>query len=151
MKMKPDDISRFPQFREYVSVRIPQVRDMPFIINALKQFSGNNSEQVIKDALVWNQGPTINIVPGLVCAGVAASGCHTDGVNELKVKEERVQEFEDGKGLKHTATGRLVYFIGVTLLHELCHWAHDGTGKADLTHEKFEQTLYGKVIDASDN
>jgi hypothetical protein len=150
MRMDPDDIKKYPQFHYYVSTNIPQVRGMPFIINALKKFSGNSSEKAIKDALLWNKDPLIELVPGLICAGVAASGCHTSGTNTLRVKEERVQEFEAGKGLKHTATGRLVYFVGVTLLHELCHWANDGTGNADLTHEKLEQTLYGKVIDASD-
>jgi hypothetical protein len=150
MKMNPADIKKYPQFHEYVSVRIPQVRTMPFIINALKKFSGNNSEEKIKDALLWNKGPTIEIVPGLICAGDPASGCYAPDSIKIQIKEERVKEFEKGKGLKHTATGRLVYFVGVTLLHELCHWANDGTGEEDLTHEKFEQTLYGKVIDASD-
>lgn len=151
MKMNPADIKTYPQFHEYVSVRIPQVRDMPFIMNALKKFSGNTSEATIKEALLWNKGPTIKLVPGLVCAGVAASGCYTDGINEIQVKEERVKTFEEGKGLKHTASGKLVYFVGVTLLHELCHWANDGTGADDLTHAKFEQTLYGKVINYSDD
>ena len=150
MKMNPQDIKDFPQFHEYVSVRIPQVGGMSFIMNAFKKFSGNNSEEKIKEALLWNKGPTIELVQGLICAGVAASGCYTQGVNKLRIKKERVQEFEDGKGLKHTASGKLVYYVGVTLLHELCHWANDGTGQPDLTHEKFEQTLYGKVINASD-
>jgi hypothetical protein len=86
----------------------------------------------------------------LICAGVAASGCFTRGITTIKIKQERVEEFEKGKGLKHTASGKLVYFVGVTLLHEYCHWANDGTGKDDLTHEKFEQALYGKVINAYD-
>jgi hypothetical protein len=149
--MKLADMKKYPKFRYYVSTNIPQVRDMPFIINALKKFSGNDSEKAIKDGLLWNQDPLIELVPGLVCAGDAASGCFTPGTSTLQVKEERVQAFEDGKGLKHTASGKLVYFVGVTLLHELCHWANDGTGNPDLTHEKLEQTLYGKVIDASDD
>jgi hypothetical protein len=150
MKMNADDIKKHPKLHQYVSVKIPEVREIPFIINALKKFSGNSSEATIKEALLWNHGPTIEIVPGLVCAGVAASGCHTPGTDKIRVKEERVKDFEDGKDLKHTATGKLVYYIGVTLLHELCHWAHDGTGAEDLTHKKFEQTLYGKVINVSD-
>ena len=150
MKMDPADIKTYPQFHEYVSVRIPQVSDMPFIIQVMTNVSGNSAADTIKEALLWNKGPTIKLVPGLICGGVAASGCYTDGVTEIQVKEERVELFEKGKGLKHTATGKLVYFVGVTLLHELCHWANDGTGEKDMTHEKFEQTLYGKVINASD-
>ena len=151
MKMLPGDIRDFPQFRQYVSVAIPTVRNMTFIINAIKKFSGNNNEAKIKRALEWNRGPTIVLVPGLVCGGVNASGCYNPGVDQIEIKKERVEQFEAGGGVKHTANGRLVYFVGVTLLHELCHWANDGTGADDLTHEKFEQTLYGKVINWNDN
>jgi hypothetical protein len=151
MRMDPDDIKNYPSFHEYVSVRIPQVRTMPFIINALIKFSGNGNADKIKDALLWNRGPLIELVDDLDCGGVSASGCYTDGVNKIQIDEDAVQQFEDGKGMRHTGFGKLVYYVGVTLLHELCHWANDGTGKDDLTHEKFEQTLYGKVINWSGN
>ena len=146
MKMKPADITTYPKFRQYVSTAIPTVRNMPFIINALKKFSGNNSEAKIKEALEWNKGPTIHLIKDLMCGTVAAVGCYTEGVNVIEVEEAVVDEFEAGKGLRKTEYGKMVYYVGVTLLHELCHWANDGTGKEDLTHEKFEQALYGKVI-----
>lgn len=150
MRMDPKDISDYAKFRYYVSTNIPQVRKMPFIISALKRFSGNASEETIKDALLWNKGPRIQLVSGLICAGVNASGCYRQDSDVIRIERAHVDEFESGKGLRHTATGKLVYFVGLTLLHELCHWANDGTGAEDLTHEKFEQALYGKVIDASD-
>jgi hypothetical protein len=56
MKMNPDDIKKHPKLHQYVSVKIPEVRQMPFIINALKKFSGNSSEATIKEALLWNSG-----------------------------------------------------------------------------------------------
>lgn len=146
MKMNPSDIKTYPKFHQYVSTGIPTVRNMPFIINALKKFSGNSSEEKIKEALLWDKGPTIKLITNLMCGTVSAVGCYTDGVNVIEVEEDIVKEFEAGKGLRHTAFGKLVYYVGVTLLHELCHWANDGTGATDLTHSKFEQTLYGKVI-----
>lgn len=146
MKMDPADIKTYPKFHQYVSTSIPTVRNMPFIIKTLKKFSGNSSETKIKEALEWNKGPAISLITGLMCGTVEAVGCYTDGVNVIEVEEDIVKKFEAGKGLKKTATGKLVYYVGVTLLHELCHWANDGTGKPDQTHEKFEQTLYGKVI-----
>lgn len=151
MRMDPADIRAFPKLRYYVSTNLPQVREMPFIINALKRFSGNGSETAIRDALLWNKGPRIQLVSGLVCGGVEASGCYRRNSEIIRIERAHVEEFESGKGLRHTATGQLVYFVGLTLLHELCHWANDGTGAEDLTHERFEQALYGKVIDASDN
>jgi Metallopeptidase toxin 3 len=146
MRMDPQDIRDHSKFYYYVSANIPQVREMPFIINALKRFSGNSSEKAIKDALLWNKGPMIKLVDGLVCAGVKALGCYAVNSDIIRVEKKTVELFEAGKDLRHTATGKLVYLVGVTLLHELCHWANDGTGAEDLTHAKFEQALYGKVI-----
>jgi hypothetical protein len=146
MRMDPQDIKDHSKFYYYVSINIPQVREMPFIINALKKFSGNSSEQKIKDALLWNKGPMIKLVENLVCAGLKSYGCYAVKSDVIRVEKKTVELFEAGKDLRGTATGKLVYLVGVTLLHELCHWANDDTGKEDLTHEKFEQALYGKVI-----
>ena len=146
MRMDPKDIKDHSKFYYYVSINIPQVREMPFIINALKKFSGNSSEQKIKDALLWNKGPMIKLVENLVCAGVRSYGCYAVKSDVIRVEKKTVELFESGKDLRGTATGKLVYLVGVTLLHELCHWANDDTGKDDLTHQKFEQALYGKVI-----
>jgi hypothetical protein len=71
-----------------VSVNIPKVRGMPFIINALKKFSGNSSEQTIKDALLWNRGPMIKLVDGLVCAGVKSYGCYAVKSNVIRVEKK---------------------------------------------------------------
>lgn len=150
MKMNPEDIKHHKKLHYYVSVNIPQVRNVPVIISALKKLSGQSSETKIKNALLWNHGPVISIVPSLMCGPVAASGCYTPGVDQLEVDEEDVDNFEAGKDLKHTESGKLVYYIGVTLLHELCHWANDGTGAADMTHAKFEQALYGRVVNRGD-
>jgi len=144
--MDPQDIKDHSKFTYYVSVNIPQVREMPFIINALKRFSGNGTERAIKDALLWNKGPMIKIVEGLVCAGAPAYGCYQPNSDVIQMDKETVDLFESGKDLRKTTRGRLVYLVGVKLLHELCHWANDDTVKDDLTHEKFEQALYGKVI-----
>src|SRR6266478_1804184 len=119
--MNAIDIENHKKLKYYVSVNIPQVREVPAIINALKSFSGNSAEEKIKDALLWNKGPIISIVDKLQCGDVAdASGCYTEGVDQLEISAGDVQNFEDGKDLKHTTKGHLVCYIGVTLLHELC-------------------------------
>lgn len=144
--MDPQDIKDHRKLYYYVSTNIPQVREMPFIINALKKFSGNASENAIKEALLWNKDPLIQLVPNLICAGDEAVGCYAVNSNIIRVEQAVVDEFEAGKGLRRTTYGKLVYLVGVTLLHELCHWANDGTGEEDLTHEKFEQALYGGIV-----
>lgn len=59
-----------------------------------------------------------------------------------------VEEFEAGKGLRKTATGKLVYLVGVTILHELTHWADDQDGVQEIGEEgnRYEKSVYGKVI-----
>lgn len=146
MKMTTEDIKDHKKLFQYVSTAIPLVRSEGFIIGALRRFSGNASEDKIKEALVWNKGPMIKLVKDLKCAGADAVGCYAVDSNVIRVELDIVTEFEAGKGLRTTGFGKQVYYVGVTLLHELCHWANDGTGKEDLTHEKFEQALYGKVL-----
>ena len=145
MKMAKEDIRKYPKFYQYVSVAIPTVRKMTNIVSALKRFSGSSDTGKITEALEWNKGPMIKIVDNLMCGSVEAVGCYTDGVNVLEIDEGIVKEFEAGKGKRKSRAG-YVYLVGVTLLHELCHWANDGTGKSDLTHDRFEQALYGGVI-----
>ena len=65
-----------------------------------------------------------------------------------------MKEFEAGKGLRATTSGKQVYLVGVTLLHELTHWAdaqdgHDDAVPGDPGNEEgeaFERAVYGGVI-----
>ena len=52
MKMNPDDVAKYKKFFKYVSTSIPLVRDVPFIISALMKFSGNASEEKIKEVVL---------------------------------------------------------------------------------------------------
>ena len=71
-----------------------------------------------------------------------------------KEVEPRVKEFEAGKGLRKTAHGHMVFLVGVTLLHELTHWADDQDGvddpvPGDPTNEEgeeFERRVYGGIV-----
>lgn len=52
-----------------------------------------------------------------------------------------------GTDNKNTA-GKLVYVVGATLLHELCHWGNQKHGTAEPTEQglAFERATYGKTI-----
>jgi hypothetical protein len=104
--------------------------------------------------LKWGNAPQINVVSGLVCAGVEAFGCYTWGSDEISIDEDMVKDFEAGKGKVKKTDGRLVYLVGATLLHELTHWAdaQDGVDDpvpGDPTNEEgnaYEKAVYGKVL-----
>jgi len=55
---------------------------------------------------------------------------------------------EDGHGLRKTKWNKNVFLVGVTLLHELVHWADnlDGIDFPDEEGEQFETDVYGMVI-----
>lgn len=158
MQMDPNDIKTFKAFYRYVSVNIPEVSTVGVIIEAMRDLSGKVDSATIKGALKWGQGPTIKIVKNL-----GADGEFTMGVKsqEIRINHQRVQDFEDGakgktkKHLGRTKYGKLVYMVGVTLLHELTHWADDQDGvddpvPGDPTNEEgwaFEKAVYGRVTE----
>ena len=58
-----------------------------------------------------------------MCAGKKAYGCYSWGSNILRIDEKLVKDFEAGKGLVTMKNGKKVYLVGVTIPHELTHWA----------------------------
>jgi hypothetical protein len=144
MKMNSSDIKNFPKLYQYVSVKIPEVKDVSVIINTIQKHAGTISKATIKNALLWGKDPTLKVVV-MNPLGEFTPG---KGSNELRLQKKMVQEFEAGKGLRKTGSGKLVYLVGVTILHELTHWAddQDGVDTAGEEGELFEKDIYGKVI-----
>ena len=146
MQMSADDIKTYPKFKQYVSIAIPKVVEVKSIINAIHKFAGTIEDATIKEALLWGKGPMIKIVVmddyGQFSPDI--------GSNEIRIQEAIVKEFESGSknSLKKTKSGQLVYLVGVTLLHELTHWAddQDGVDTPGEEGEHFENAIYGKVI-----
>lgn len=154
MKMAEATIKAYPKLHYYVRVNMPEVTNVKAIISQIKKLAGATSRDTIKTALKWGSGPTIEVVPNLVCAGVNAYGCYAWGSDVLQIDEAMVKDFEAGKGVVKNAAGKRVYLVGATLLHELTHWAdaQDGTDdpvKGDPSNEEgnaYEIGVYGKVL-----
>lgn len=146
MQMSADDIKKYPKFKQYVSIAIPKVVEATTIIKAIHKYAGVIEESKIKEALLWGKGPMIKIVV------MDDYGQFTPNSlsNEIRIQEKIVKEFESGSknSLKKTKSGKLVYLVGVTLLHELTHWAddQDGIDTEGEEGEHFENAIYGKVI-----
>jgi hypothetical protein len=154
MKMDGATIAKYPRFHHYVKVDIPQVATVKAIISQIKRLAGRTPTATIQAGLKYGNDPLVSVVPALTCAGVVAYGCYAWGSNEIKIDEDIVKEFEAGRGKFHTTHGKLVYLVGVTLLHELTHWAdaQDGVDDAvpgDPANEEgnaYEKGVYGKIM-----
>lgn len=146
MQMSPGDVKTYPKFKQYVSIAIPKVVEVTSIITAIHKFAGVIDEAKIKEALLWGKGPLIKIVV------MDDYGQFTPNSksNEIRVQQQLVKDFESGSknALRKTKSGNLVYLVGVTLLHELTHWAddQDGIDTEGEEGEHFENAIYGKVL-----
>lgn len=154
MKLDAATVTKYPKLHYYLRVDMPKVANVSAIVSEIKKHSGATSRQTIKDALKWGNDPRIEVVDNLVCAGVKAYGCYAWGGDVLQVDKKLVEDFEAGKGIVKNTKGQRVYLLGVTILHELTHWAdaQDGVDDAvpgDPTNEEgsaYEKGIYGKVL-----
>jgi hypothetical protein len=144
MQMSGGDINTYKKFHQYVSVAIPEVAKIDVIIKSIQKFSGTISMAKIKEALEWGKGPMIKIVV-MDDYGQFSPG---QGSQEIRLQKAMIEDFEKGKGLRKTTSGKLVYLAGVTILHELTHWAddQDGVDTEGEEGEHFERAIYGKII-----
>ncbi len=144
MKMIHQDQVKYPKFTQYVRYALPQVVESKAIVAAFQKY-GQIDRATLKRALKWDNEPHITIK-----ALVGAVGLFDFSVdaNEINIHDGIVQEFEDGHGLRKTKYDKKVYLVGVTLLHELVHWADnlDGIDFPDEEGEQFEKDVYGQVI-----
>jgi hypothetical protein len=152
MRLDEQTIKDYPKMHYYVRVNMPQVANVQAIVSQIHKIAGKVDKATIKNALKWGEGPTIKVVDNLMCAGAKSYGCYSFGSDVLRVDKALVEEFEAGKGLVKTAHGKLVYLLGVTILHELTHWAdaQDGDNAAGEDGNAYERGVYGKVLDHSD-
>lgn len=144
MQLSRNDIRKYPKFHYYVSVNMPEVAKVPAIVNTIDRLAGTIAKSKIRRALQWGHGPMVKVadLPDDT-NGEFTPGCNS---NEIRINRKRVQQFENGRGLEATASGRLVYVVGTILLHELTHWADDQDG-VDTEGEEgkmFEEAIYGK-------
>ena len=149
MRMSAADIRNYPLFAKYVSVQLPRIEHVKPIIQAIKMLAGKTPTPTIIAGLQWGRGPLIKIVPGLSarCHCNAQTGWKSD-IIELDLN--RVTSFETGRGhVGLNAKGQPVFLVGVTLLHELTHWADakDGVDDPPLEEgDQYEIDVYGQFV-----
>jgi len=157
MIMSAAVISTYPQFARYVRQRMPEVLHVPLIVRNMR-VHGSLSRAELAHALVWGAGPKL-IITGLrssnpganLCGGVAAAnGCFRPAnSSQIELDAETVSNFENspyGRGSDNTSSGRRVFIVGTTILHELCHWGNFAHGVAEASEQgvAFEVATYGR-------
>lgn len=143
MQMSPADIRRYPKLAYYVRVNLPDVIRVSATVHAFQIIGGIN-RPTLRMALAWGIGPRINITD---LVGALGEFTPDIGSQEIRINRRMVEEFEAGRGRRATRAGN-VYLVGVTILHELIHWAddRDGIDRPGEEGEEFERAVYGNVI-----
>lgn len=150
MKMENTDKTRYPKFAQYVRCALPEVVNVKPIVRAFEKY-GQIDRATLKRALQSDSNPKI-VIKDLVDAYGEFDG--SVDANIINIDTKVVEDFEAGRGLRKTRSGHSVYLAGVTLLHELVHWADnidgidfDGSdGGSQEEGERFEVDVYGGII-----
>ncbi|RVT84220.1 hypothetical protein DXV76_11055 [Rhodobacteraceae bacterium CCMM004] len=144
MRMSFVDQALFRKFRTYVKDDMPEVAKVGKIRRAFQRY-GQLDRASLERALRWGEQPTIDVTP---LSGSYGEFVPTPGNNVIKIDTDLVRKFEAGTDLVKTRSGAKVHLAGVTILHEMIHWADniDGTDYPGEEGEKFERMVYGKVL-----
>ena len=154
MRMSSDDVKTFPHFAQYVKTYMLQVASVGVVVQNIKKF-GSLTPSAFRHALVWGNDPLIVItdLSHSQCGGPGVfNGCFDPAdPSKIQVALTRVQDFETdpwGAGADVNSRGQKVIIVGVTLLHELCHWGNFKKGVTETTEagKAFEIATYGRDI-----
>jgi hypothetical protein len=140
------DRVRYPKFYAYLRYDLPDVAKVSSIRRAFMRY-GQLDRASLERALKWNEEPKCDVTA--VSGGDYGEYDWGAGTNVIKVDDDLVDEFEAGRDWVHTKSGAKVHLAGVTVLHELMHWADDRDGIDQGPTEEgeaFERMVYGKVL-----
>ncbi len=144
----------YPKLTEYLKNKMPNIKNIPVITNAIKDITGLSISQIQND-LEWGSGPTIIVMQldnyssttDANTAGLFDGKNNTDilyldldFVNRLENEEFYDQEFQDS----------YLFFMGVTVLHEYVHYGDYLNGNNYTAPfeegELFECRVYGENV-----
>ena len=153
MKFNAANRATYPRLYRYIRYSMPAVANVGVIVKNLRTYGSLSAEQS-RTALRWDNDPLVVIAPlgGGQCGVPAANGCfRAASPDQIEIDEGRALEFErgDAAAVELTASGRRVYVVGTTLLHEICHWGRHKNGQPYDHGEEgvdFEVATYGRNV-----
>ena len=140
MKMSRSDQRKYPRCTQYIKHQLPQVIQVPVIVQAMKR-CGQLTMAQFRVALAWGTHPTIRVV---ALPGACAQFYPRPGNHVIEISPGVMKNHEAGRGLLTTGTGRTVAALGVNILHEMVHWGDnaDGADRPGESGDEFEQLVY---------
>ena len=148
MKMHWYDQVLYNPLKLYVKDSLPAVAKSQSVRDAFQKY-GQIDRATLERALKWDELPWLNIVD----LGFFRNGMFDDDVpDEINIDLKLVKSFLLGRDLVKAKFGK-VHLVGVTILHELIHWADARDGLDWTNHgfpeeegDRFEEDVYGKVL-----
>jgi hypothetical protein len=156
--------SDYPKLTEYLQNKMPMVKDISVITNAIQDITNLTLSQIQKD-LQWGKGPIIKIIqldnytsdtgPDTVGLFDGAENSEVifldiDWVNNLE-NDNFDENLVDYFGLESNREAFL-FFLGVTVLHEYVHYGDYLNGNNYKYPEEegdlFETRVYGEDVDS---
>lgn len=138
----------YPKFTEYLKNKLPNVANIPKIVNTIKIIT-RLSEGQIKEDLTWGKGPTIHITQldnyDNKTTEKTVGVFSPDEPDVLHVDIDYVNELETHI-TDQSQEDAFLFFLGTTVLHEYVHYGDnlDGTQFREGTEEGklFEFIVY---------
>ncbi|MCM4161689.1 hypothetical protein FHG64_00660 [Antarcticibacterium flavum] len=148
-----DYAQRYPKLTEYLRNKLPNVKDMPVITNALQDITSLSLSQIQHD-LEWGNGPTITIIQLDNYAPI--TDYKTVGLFDPAHPELIFLDIDYVLYLENDVTDQaledgLLFYLGVVLLHEYTHQGVNAQG-IDFPGEEgaeFEIRAYGENLEPS--
>jgi hypothetical protein len=141
----------YPKLTNYLQNSIQSIAEVPKIMNALSTYGCMDKAEIV-GALAWNSGPIIDIIdinnePRYFGKIPSASGLYDKTIpDRIFLDRNLVEEFELSTDPLENES--LLFFIGVTILHEFTHYGDNNNG-CNFPGEEgtlFEEAAYGRTV-----
>lgn len=155
MQLSISDQTKYPHFTQYVKFAVPKLKTITKIVTNVALYGGLTQTE-FNSATTWGNSPMIVITDlhNGQCGVPKAYGCFRPAKpTNIEIHIGTVTDFENSR-INHTDKNKsgnlLVYVVGATLLHELCHWGnYNNIPRIPELSEmgaEFEKNTYGKII-----
>jgi hypothetical protein len=160
MYLLANDEKNYPELAIYLKKYMPKELNNQIIRKALTKYGRLNDGQ-INDALTYGRPPLVSIVfinDNYACGDRTGPdgttyGCFRPKKNDrIEISKTYVDRFEKDPAAgsnNRNIRGSIVYIVGATIFHELCHWGNYKAGideGDDDQGTRFELAVYGKCI-----
>jgi hypothetical protein len=138
--------TQYPKLTEYLKNQLPTIKDNSTIVNAIKKYTDQSTEQIRKD-LQWGYGPVIKIQQIGMRYGLFRKNLEP---NSLYLDVDLVNQLESTTPGTSLADA-FAFLMGVTVLHEYVHYGDYNYNGDHWQYPQeegllFEIDVYGQTV-----